>query len=455
MLPNRKGFVAMQRLLIVAFCFSTIIGATVRADEFAQSKLDNWHQWRGPRADGTAPHGDPSVKWDEKTNIKWKTPLPGLGSSTPIVWGDLIFVQTAVDTGRAAAPADIPEQNPRFSKKTKPPATYHQFVVLAVDRRTGDIRWKQVAAEAVPHEGHHPSHSYAAYSPCTDGKFLYVSFGSRGLYCYDFAGKLQWKRTDLPRLETRLGWGEGASPALHGDALVVPWDHEGASFLTILDAHTGRTRWKVDRDEVTTWNTPLVVDYKGRTQIILLATNRIRSYDLADGRVIWECGGMTVNCIPSAVRFGDTVICVSGYRGASAVCIPLDATGDVTGSDKLLWTYKRGTPYVPSPLLTGDRLYFTSGNDPLLTCLNAKTGEALIDRERLRGLGSLYASPVEAAGRIYITDREGTTIVLQRGDKMKVLSVNRLGEPIDASPAVVGKQLFLRGAKHLYCIQGE
>jgi outer membrane protein assembly factor BamB len=445
----------MRRYSIAALCLFAVLGTVARAEDFATAKLDNWHQWRGPRADGSSPHAKPPVKWDDKTNIKWKTELPGLGSSTPIIWGDLVFVQTAVDTGRAAAAADIPEQDPRFQKKTTPPRTYHQFLVLAIERASGKVRWKKVAAEVVPHEGRHPSHSYSAYSPCTDGKYLYVSFGSRGLYCYDFDGNLQWKRTDLPRLETRLGWGEGASPALHGDALVVPWDHEGASFLTVLDARTGRTRWKVDRDEVTSWNTPLVVDYKGRTQIILLATKRIRSYDLADGRVIWECGGMTVNCIPSAVRFGDTVICVSGYRGASAICIPLDATGDITGNDKILWTYKRGTPYVPSPLLTGDRLYFTSTNTPLLTCLNAKTGAVLIDRERLRGLGDLYASPVEADGRIYLTDRAGTTMVFERGDKLKVLSVNRLDEPIDASPAVVGKQLFLRGAKHLYCIEGQ
>ncbi|HEY7154412.1 MAG TPA: PQQ-binding-like beta-propeller repeat protein [Gemmataceae bacterium] len=444
----------MRSFVIGALCFA-LFAVAVRADDFAKEKLDNWHQWRGPRADGTSPHGKPPLKWDDKTNIKWKTELPGLGSATPIVWGDLVFVLTALDTGRQADAADIPKPDSRFDKKTTPPTTYHQFVVLAIDRNSGKIRWKQVAAEAVPHEGHHPTHSYAAYSPITDGKFLYVSFGSRGLFCYDFAGKLQWKRTDLPRLETRLGWGEGSSPALHGDALIVPWDHEGASFLTVLDARSGRTRWKVDRDEVTTWNTPLVVEYKDRTQIILTATKRIHSYDLADGHVLWQCGGLTVNCIPSSVRFNDSVICMSGYKGAAAFRIPLDAAGDMTGSDKIIWSHKRGTPYVPSPLLSGDRLYFTSVNQPLLTCLDAKTGAVIMDRVRLPALNSLYASPMEADGRIYITDRDGTTLVIERGDKLKVLSTNRLDEPIDASPVAVGKQLFLRGAKHLYCIEEE
>jgi outer membrane protein assembly factor BamB len=444
----------MRPLSILALCF-VLFSPAARAEEFDKERLDNWHQWRGPLANGTSPHGKPPLKWDDKTNIKWKTELPGLGSSTPIVWGDLVFVLTAIDTGREAAAGDLPKQAPRFSKKTTPPTTYHQFAVLALDRNTGAIRWKLTAAERVPHEGRHPSHTYAAYSPITDGKYLYVSFGSHGVYCFDFAGKLQWKRTDLPRLETRLGWGEGSSPALHGDALIVPRDQEGSSSLLVLDARSGKTRWKVERDEVTTWNTPLVVEYKGRTQVILTATKRIRSYDLADGRLLWECGGLTVNCIPSAVRFGDSVICMSGYKGSAAFRISLDATGDVTGTDKIIWSYKRGTPYVPSPLLTGDRLYFTQTNEPLLTCLNAKTGEAIMDRTRLRGLSSLYASPVEANGRIYITGREGTTMVLERGDKLKVLSVNRLSEPIDASPAVVGKQMFLRGSKHLYCLEGE
>ncbi len=444
----------MRQLPILTLCF-ILSSTTARAEEFAKERLDNWHQWRGPLANGTSPHGKPCLKWDDKTNIKWKTELPGLGSSTPIVWGDLVFVLTAIDTGREAAAGDLPKQDTRFPKKTTPPTTYHQFVVLAINRTSGKVRWKRVAVEEVPHEGRHPSHTYAAYSPITDGKFLYVSFGSHGVFCYDFAGKLQWKRTDLPRLETRLGWGEGSSPALHGDALIVPRDQDGPSSLLVLDAGSGKTRWKVDRDEVTTWNTPLVVEYKGRTQIVLTATKRICSYDLADGRLIWQCGGLTVNCIPSVVRFGDSVICMSGYKGAAAFRIPLDASGDVTGTDKIIWSYKRGTPYVPSPLLTGDRLYFTSTNEPLLTCLNAKTGEVIMDRKRLSALSSLYASPVEAAGRIYLTDRDGTTIVFERGDKLKVLSVNRLGEPIDASPVVVGKQLFLRGSKHLYCIEGK
>jgi outer membrane protein assembly factor BamB len=434
--------------------FAGLLAFSAQADEASRKPIDNWHQWRGPLANGTSPHGDPPVQWDTKTNITWKTALRGKGSSTPIIWGDRIFLLTAVDTGKQAATAELPKADAGFERKTPAPTTYHQFVVLCVDRRDGKVRWQQVATEQVPHEGHHPTHSYAAFSPMTDGRFLYASFGSRGVYCYDLDGNLQWKR-DLGRMNTRFGWGEGSSPVIHGETLIVPWDQEKGSSLLALDARTGRTRWKADRDEATSWTTPLVVEHRGKTQVIVSATNRVRSYDLATGQLIWQCGGQTVNAIPSPVQYGDTVICMSGYRGSFACRISLDAKGDVANTNQVLWKYTRGTPYVPSPLLSGDRLYFTQGNSAVLTILDAKTGKPLLAGERLPGLGTLYPSPVCAAERIYITDREGTTLVLKKSDKVEVLAVNRLGDPIDASPVIIGKQLFLRGEKYLYCIDGK
>jgi outer membrane protein assembly factor BamB len=424
------------------------------AERPVPQRLDNWHHWRGPDADGTAPNADPPVAWDEKTNVKWKVALPGRGSASPIVWGDRVFVLTAIKTDRMATPAELPKPDPKFEKKTVSPTNYHQFVVLCFDRQTGRLRWKQVAAEKVPHEGHHDTHSYAAGSPTTDGQRLYVSFGSFGTYCYDFEGKLLWQR-DLGRLQTRLGWGEAVTPVIHGDALLLNYDQEADSALLCLDARTGQTRWRTERDEKTSWNTPLVVEHKGRTQVILNGTNRVRSYDLATGQEIWQCGGMTVNAIPSAVTRDGVVYCVSGYRGAAAFALPLGVTGDVTGADKGLWSYARGTPYVPSPLLLGDRLYFTQMNEPLLTSLDVKTGKPVLDRERLPGQKSFYGSPVAAAGRIYLADRDGTTLVLKQGDNLEVLATNRLDDHFDATPALVGKQLFLRGEKSLYCIEAK
>lgn len=436
----------MKRISVLSVLAGLL--ATMAQAEPADGK--NWPQWRGPECNGFAPNANPPIKWDDKTNVKWKTPIPGKGTSTPVVWGDKLFLLTAIDTRKPADPKDIPPVDPKFETKTKPPTTYHQYVVLCLDRATGKILWQQVAAEQVPHEGRHETHSYAAFSPVTDGKHLYVSFGSRGIYCFDLDGKKIWQR-DLGLARTRLGWGEGASPALHGDTLIVNWDQEANSYIVALDAKTGATKWKVDRDEKTSWATPLIVPYKGKTQVIVSGTTKARSYDLATGKVIWECGGQTVNCIPSPVLVDDCVIVMSGYRGAAAHAIPLVSTGDVTG--KVRWQYDQGTPYVPSPVLTGGQLWFTQANLGMLTVLDAKTGKVVMDRTRLPGVNALYASPTAAQDRIYIPARDGTTLVLKRADKLEVLATNRLNEGIDASPVIIGRQLFLRGEQNLYCIE--
>jgi outer membrane protein assembly factor BamB len=426
--------------------------AAVVAADFETEKLDNWHHWRGPNADGSAPKADPPTKWDAKTNIKWKAAIPGKGSSTPAVWGDRVFVLTAVKTDRIAKADELPKPDPRFETKTSPPRNFYKFVVLCFDRKTGDKLWEKVAAEKVPHEGTHETHSYAAGSPTTDGKFLYASFGSFGTYCYDLDGKLIWDR-DLGRLHTRLGWGEAVTPVIAGDSLLLNYDQEADSALYCLDAATGKTKWTAKRDEKSTWSTPLVVTHAGKTQVITNGTTRVRSYDLASGDVIWECAGMTLNPIPSPVRFGDSVICVSGYRGAAAVSIPLSSKGDLDKDGKVNWRYGAGTPYVPSPVLVGDKVYFTERNDATLTILDAKTGKPVLEKERLPSVRQFYGSPVTAAGRVYFTDRSGVTLVLKAGDSVDVLSVNRLEEPVDASPVAVGKQLFLRGHQNLYCIE--
>jgi outer membrane protein assembly factor BamB len=437
--------------LTVAAVLST---APARAGEPAPGWLDNWPHWRGPAFNGTAPRADPPVEWGEQKNLKWKVPLQGRGSSTPIVWGDQVFVLTAVDSGRAAAVAELPKADPRFKKMTKPPDHFYHFLVMSFDRHTGKLRWQQTAAEQVPHEGHHETHSYAGGSPATDGQRLYVSFGSFGTFCYDLNGKLLWHR-DLGRLNTRLGWGEAVTPVVHGDSVLLNWDQEADSALICLDARTGETRWKVDRDEHTSWNTPLVVEHGGRTQIVVNGTKRVRGYDFASGKELWACGGMTVNAIPSAVADRDAVYVMSGYKGSLACAIGHDAAGEITDSAKVLWKYGKGTPYVPSPLLAGDRLWFTQANDALLTTLDTKTGKPILDRVRLPGLRSLYASPVAASGRVYLVGRDGTTLVLRQGDKLEILATNRLDDEIDASPAFVGKELFLRGEKFLYCFAAE
>jgi outer membrane protein assembly factor BamB len=417
----------------------------------AEEPKDCWPHWRGPHANGTAPNADPPLTWDDKTNIKWKAPLPGRGSATPIIWGDQVFIATAIKTDRVATPEELPKVDPNLQVKTKAPTNYYQFVVLAFDKNTGKLRWRHLAAEKVPHEGHHASHSYAAGSPTTDGRYLYVSFGSFGTYCYTLDGKLKWQR-DLGRLNTRLGWGEAVTPVIHGDSLLLNWDQERDASLICLDAKTGKTRWQAPRDDKTSWNTPLVVKHRDRFQVIVNGTKRIRSYDLATGAELWQCGGMTTNAIPSPVAANGIAYCMSGYGAGAAVAVPLDSKGDLTDSAKVLWRHDKGTPYVPSPLLAGDRLYFTHANIASFSILDLKTGKALLDRARLPGVTNFYASPIAAAGRIYLTDRTGTTLVLRQADQLEVLATNVLDDPMDASPVAVGKHLFLRGEKYLYCI---
>jgi outer membrane protein assembly factor BamB len=439
----------MKHIALLTLC-ACLLAVRARAED----PQDNWPHWRGPNANGTAPQGDPPVKWDDTKNIKWKTPLTGKGSATPIIWGDQLFLLTAVKTDRVAKDEELSKPDPKFEKKTTPPNNFYKFLVQCYDRKTGKMRWEKVATEKVPHEGHQPTHSYAGGSPTTDGKFLYVSFGSRGTYCYDLDGNLQWER-DLGRLNTRYGWGEAVTPVLHGDSLLLNWDQEADSALVCLNARDGKTKWKIDRDEKTSWNTPLVVEHKGKTQVVVNGTKRIRGYELETGKELWQCGGMTVNAIPSVVAAGGVVYCMSGYKGAAACAVSLDAKDDVTDTDAVLWRHAKGTPYVPSPLLVGDRLYFTQANEAFLTILDIKTGKPVLDGERLPGVGSFYASPVAAAGRIYLSGRDGTTLVLKQCDTLEVLAKNSLDDPIDASPAVVGKQLFLRGEKFLYCIEQE
>jgi outer membrane protein assembly factor BamB len=420
---------------------------------FEKEKAANWHHWRGPTADGTAaPTADPPVTWDATRNVRWKAPLPGRGSSTPVVWGDRVFVLSAAKTDRTAKPDELPKPTPGLDRKTTAPTHFYKLTVTCLDRATSKVRWEKMAAERVPHEGHHESHGYAAGSPTTDGQRLYVSFGSFGVYCYDLDGDLKWTR-DLGRLNTRYGWGEAVTPVVHGDSLLLNWDQEIGSALYCLDAKTGEVRWKADRDEKTTWTTPLVTGHAGRTQVIVNGTTRVRSHDLKTGEVIWSCGGMTVNPIPSALRYKDAAILVSGYRGAAAVSVPLDSKGDLGTTGRVNWRHGKGTPYVPSPVLVGDRVYFTERNENLLTVLDAATGKPVLERERLPGVGQFYASPVYAGGRVYFTDRSGTTLVLKPGDAVDPLATNKLNDPVDASPVAVGRQLFLRAQANLYCIE--
>ena len=292
------------------------------------------------------------------------------------------------------------------------------FTVMAFSRKDGAVRWQRVVREELPHEGTHQDGTYASGSVLTDGARVYAFFGSRGLYALDMQGKPVWEK-DLGRMQTRNAFGEGASPALHGDTLVVNWDHEGSDFVAALDAKTGKERWRQSRDEPTTWATPHVAVHGGKPQVIVNGRNRVVSYDLATGEPLWQAPGLTENVIPSPVSGDGFVFAMSGFRGNMARAIDLgQAKGDLAASPALVWSYDRDTPYVPSPLLYRGGLYFLKSNSGVMTQLDAKTG-AVRYTQRLEATPNVYASPVAADGRIYVVGREGSTVVLEAGRRRK------------------------------------
>jgi outer membrane protein assembly factor BamB len=324
-------------------------------------------------------------------------------------------------------------------------------VVQAHNRSDGKLRWRKVVSQQTPHEGTHKDGSFASGSALTDGERVYAFFGSRGLFALDLKGNLIWEK-QFGQMQTRLSFGEGASPVLHGDHLVVNWDHEGQDFIVSLDKKTGKERWRTERDEATSWSTPIVVTHGGKEQVIVNATTRVRGYELSTGKPLWEAGGMTTNVIPSPVSADGVVYLTSGFRGNALMAVRLDqAQGDITGKPAIAWSYDRDTPYVPSPLLYRGGLYFLKLNSAVLTRMDVTTGKPSYT-QRLEGLSNVYASPVAVNGRVYILSREGVMMVLEAGPELKVLARNTLSDGFDASPAIVEDELYLRGQKYLYRI---
>lgn len=436
----------------------------------------NWGQWRGPLQNGVAPHAQPPVEWSETKNIKWKYKIPGLGSASPIVWDNLVFVQTAVSAANPSGAA-LPVAPQFAAQQTAPPGERRggpggrgggrggfggttptdpcQFTLIALNRATGEPVWQKILREEVPHEGHHPRDgTFASASPIADAEHLFAYFGSRGLYALDHQGNVRWQK-DLGNMRTRNAFGEGSSPALHGNYLVVNWDHEGDDFIAAFDKNTGAELWRQPRDEATSWSTPLIVEYGGATQVVVNASTKVRSYDLTSGKELWSVGPLTANAIPSAVAGNGMIYCMSGFRGQALFALKPKANGDLTGTESVAWTYHRDTPYVPSPLLYDDQLYFFKVNDPLLTVLNAISGQPQVEAARLEGVRAFYASPVGAAGRVYLLDRGGAALVLKKGTNVEVLAQNTLEDSFDASPALAGDELFLRGKQYVYCIAAK
>jgi len=438
----------MIRAVIVAVVL-VLLPLSAFGGEPPASGPGRWAQWRGPLGTGVAPDGDPPVEWGEGRNVRWKTEIPGLGQSTPVVWGDRIFVTTAIPYGEAV---DVEHEHADGAHHNMAPQRRQRLAVLAVDRKSGKILWERTVREVLPHDSTHQSGSWASSSAVTDGERVYALFGSGGLFALDLEGRPLWK-ADLGKMQIKHGHGEGSSPALHGQTLIVNWDHEAGSFVVALDTGSGKQRWKVARDEKTSWSSPLVVEHGGKAQVIIAATRRVRAYDVASGEVIWECGGLSGNVVATPVAANGLVYVASSYETRAMLAIRLDAArGDITGTDAVAWTRSRDTPYVPSPILYEDTLCFLKHYQGILTCIDAGTGKPLFGPERLPSIRNVYASPVGASGRIYVTDLAGTTVVLKRGNSLEVLAVNRLDDSFAASPAIVADEIILRGKRYLYAI---
>ena len=446
------GFDMVRKFLFPLVC-------TVLA--ISQADADNWGHWRGPTGNSVAENATPPTQWSDTENVKWKVAIPGRGSGSPVIWDDKVIVVTGVSeggSGQSQAGGQRPQggrpqgrQRGRRGGGGAAP-TKTAFKVICIDRKTGDRLWEQTAIETTPHQGVHGTNNFASASPCTDGEHVYAFFGSRGLYCYTMDGELKWKRDDFGKMETRNGFGEGSSPTIAGDKIIVPWDHEGQSSVYALDKRTGDTIWQTDRDEPTNWSTPLIVEHDGKQQIVLNGQNKARAYDLESGKELWNCGGQTERPCASAVAADGLVFIGSGFRGSFLGAFRLDGKGDIKGTDKVVWSVNRDTPDVASPLLSNGRVYFYKGKTGILSCLDAKTGKPHYTASRVDGVNSTYASPVAANGQIYLTDRNGTTVVINDADDLEIVATNSVGEGVDATPAPVGNELFIRGEKHLFCI---
>ncbi|MDZ4801542.1 MAG: PQQ-binding-like beta-propeller repeat protein [Bryobacteraceae bacterium] len=420
---------------------------------------DDWLKWRGPDNNGVA-RGDAPLTWSDKENIAWKVPVAGKGHSSPVIWGNRIFLTAAVqnDAPPAARAEAAPAEGPggrRGGPRGGPTPREHKFVVLCIDRTSGKTIWEKVALMATPHESYHPTYgSFASHTVVTDGKMVWASFGSRGLYAYDFEGRLVWKK-DVPPMRMRMQFGEGAAPVLDGNTLYLKYDQTQGSYLLAVDKKTGKELWRADRGDVSdSWSQPLVVTHEGVKQLVVSGTPKTRAYNPETGAVIWEAVGLGANVIPAPVAANGMVFVMSGFRDPKLLAIRLGRTGDLTGTDAIVWTNERGNSYTPSPVLHDGKLYFLTDNG-MLSCFDAATGKPFYQQQRLPKPYNFKASPVAANGKLYLSAENGDVIVVALGGEFRVLATNTLTDQVFiATPAVVAGTMYLRSQDSLFAVRG-
>jgi len=446
----------MRTLSTTAASLFILSGFLSGQSNFSENEK-NWTQWRGPYETGVAPTGNPPLEWSETTNVKWKSEIPGIGHATPIIWKDQMILLSAIKTNKMGGEKEAEEgQDENDWMNANSTDLIHKFAVISVDRTSGKIQWQTVVREELPFSKTHQFGSWASSSPVTDGENIYAYFGSHGLYCLNLKGEILWER-DFGRMEKVMSFGEGSSPYLYKDKLVVLRDHQGQSAIHVLNKKTGDVIWEADRDEVSSWSTPSVIEFEGSSQLVTAASGKIRSYDIANGKLLWECSGLTRNVIPSPVFLDGWVYLMSGYRGNALLAIDLSkASGDISGSDAIVWSYvENTTPYTPCPVLMDGKLYFLKANNGFLSCLDARDGTVYYANQELEGIKNIFTSPLGLKDRIYVVGTNGVSCVVKPGEEFEVLSQNTLDDSFYASPVVIGNDLYLRGEKALYCISED
>ena len=418
----------------------------------------NWPQFRGPGATGVAEGTAQPVKFDASTslNVRWKTAIPGLSHASPVVWGNKVFVVSAVSAGKDETRFGLFGDVAPVKDDPK-----HAWKVYALDKATGKILWEQTAYEGIPKVKRHPKSSHAASTPVTDGKYLIVNFGSEGLYAYSLDGKLLWKQ-DLGLLDAGwfydvdYQWEYGSSPIIFKNLVIVQADIQKNSFIAAFDIKTGKQVWKTPREELSSWGTPTVYEGATRAELITNGTKAIRGYDPATGKELWHLGPMSEITTPTPFVAHDLIFVTSGYPPVQPIyAIRPGGNGDLTlpqgkdSSDFVAWSKQRGGPYIATPIVYGELLY-TCSNQGVLTAYNAKTGERVY-QERLGGTGGAFtASPVASDGKIYLSSEDGDVFVVKAGPKYELLAKNPVGEVMMATPAISDGLLIVRTVSHLY-----
>jgi outer membrane protein assembly factor BamB len=437
---------------------AALVVATLVLAAAEQRERQRWPQWRGPDGLGIPSTDDYPAAWDGRTNIAWKTPVAGRGHSSPIVWDTHVFLTTSIEgrhvPGHAAPDHLGYDLKPGYLHPDSVGADHeYALKVLAFDARTGKPLWERTAYDGLMYDNRHRKNTYASPTPVTDGQRVYAYFEAAGVYAYDFNGRQVWKSEALGAI-AKGGMGPGTSPILHDGLLIIQADQEmgAGSAIVALDAATGRQVWRTERTTRRSWATPIIVRTPERRELIASGAEVITAYDPKTGRELWRSKGVESHPIPSAVVGHGLVFLTAGSQAKRAMAIRPGGQGDVTGSSSVVWGYRKGTAYVPSPILHGDYLNVMT-DAGLITCLDARTGDVKYEGGRPPVPATFTASLVAFGDRLLMTSEDGDTFVVKAGPTHEVLGTNSLDEPVYASLALAGRTIYVRGAQHLYAIR--